>query len=76
MALRIIIIIIVKKETMIHRREFEDKLTKELLRIANYSTLKLANFNLLDLVFERRQGSPSTQCFSTPQEICSTSLKH
>ena len=27
---------------MIHRQKFEDKLTKELLRIANYSTLKLA----------------------------------
>ena len=45
---------------MIHRREFEDKLTKELLRIANYSTLKLANFNLPEFVFERRQDSLST----------------
>ena len=33
---------------MIHRREFQDKLTKELLKIVHFNSLKF--------VFERRQG--------------------
>ena len=36
------------KKPMIHRREFEDKLTKELLKIVHFNSLKF--------VFERRQG--------------------
>ena len=30
-----------KKKPMIHRREFEDKLTKDLLKIVHFNSLKL-----------------------------------
>ena len=52
---------------MIHRQEFEDKLTKELLKTVHHN---LQNFNSLKFVFERHQGK------ATRQEVCSTSLQH
>ena len=38
----------INQKTMIRRREFQDKLTKELLKIVHFNSLKF--------VFERSQG--------------------
>ena len=38
---------------MIHRREFEDKLSKELLKLVHYN---LQTFNSLKFFFKRHQG--------------------